>query len=334
MSTMLQPRFLRRMLTNSPPPPSRVLPVGISKYVHSPQLDKDGWSAVTTNPNDSSDNTHAPAALRLVTWNVDFMAPNAGARVSCILDHLQKVVLAGSDSSCILLQELKRDSFDEMLRSKWVREHYAVTPPSTESWGGERRYGIATLVSRNIRATNAQMAQFTHSTMGRTALFVDVEMSLPGDSGDSKDSDSESKELETRVVRIANTHLESLSEGEQERPLQLQIIADALREEGVTGGGLVGGDMNMIMPADQDIHVRAALQDACDDPSAVTWGFQPRKRYPARRLDRVFYVGDQLEVAPVEVIGKGLKVEGRGPRAQWASDHCGLMTTIRLRSES
>ncbi|RPD64227.1 hypothetical protein L226DRAFT_375981 [Lentinus tigrinus ALCF2SS1-7] len=308
---MLLP-LLRRMFTNLPPP--RLLPVDISSPVHSPQLEDNVWST-----NGTSGNTHAPATLRLVTWNVDFMARDSRGRVSCILDHLQKTVLTASadvsaaSSSCILLQELDADSFDELLTHTWVREHYTVMPPNRESWGSY--YGVATLVSRNIRANNAHMAQFTNSIMGRTALFVDVEMTLP---------DSE----ETRVVRIANTHLESLPMGESNRPVQLQIIADKLREEGVTGGGLVGGDMNMIGPADQDIHVRAGLQDACDDPCAFTWGFQPPTEFPAGRLDRVFYVGDQLEVAPVEVIGKGLKVEGGG----WASDHYGLMTTITLRS--
>ncbi|KAI0708827.1 Endonuclease/exonuclease/phosphatase [Cerioporus squamosus] len=300
---------LRRLSAVLHPP--LVLPLQIKSY--SPQLLE--WSMIS---GESDDSTSAPAALRLLNWNVDFMAPNPASRVSCILDHLRDVVLSGSRSTCILLQELKEESFDEILRNDWVREHYAVTPPDLKSW--RSYYGVATLVSRDIRALNAQMAQFKNSIMGRSALFVDVELSLAG----SDDFSSH----ETRVVRIANTHLESLPSGEKSRPVQLGHIADKLREDGVTGGGVVGGDMNMIGPADEDIHVRAGLQDACDDPSALTWGFQPPTQFPPGRLDRIFFVGDHLAVAPVEVVGKGLKVEGSG---EWASDHYGLMTTISLR---
>ena len=304
---MRLPPLRRRISADlSPNPPRVVLPVDIKSY--SPhRLD---WS---TEP--SSTAAFAPAVLRLVTWNVDFMTPDAERRVTCILDHLEDTVLAGDSSpSCILLQELKEDSFEELCQHRWVREHYAITPPNVESW--KSYYGVATLVSRNVRASNAQRVHFTNSHMGRIALFVDIEMSIPG-------SD------ETRVVRIANTHLESLPVGERRRPTQLQTIADKLREADVTGGGIVGGDMNMIGPADQDIHVRAGLQDACDDPEAVTWGFQPPTRFSPGRLDRVFYVGEHLEVAPVEVIGKGLTVMNSG---EWASDHYGLATTVKLRS--
>ncbi|TFK78192.1 hypothetical protein K466DRAFT_592885 [Polyporus arcularius HHB13444] len=302
---------LSHLRSDSPPP---VLPIQIKSY--SPQLP--GWT--TTNPAGSYD-TSAPAVLRLLTWNVDFMAAGSRRRVSCILDHLRDIVLPDVSGSCILLQELDYESFQEVLLNEWVREHYAVTPPDTESW--ETYYGVATLVSRDLRAFDPQMMPFKNSIMGRTALFVDLELSLV----DSKDSSSH----QTRVVRIANTHLESLPMGTERRPVQLRHIADKLREDGVTGGGLVAGDMNMIDPVDQDIHVRAGLQDACesDDPSAFTWGFQPPMQFPPGRLDRIFFTGDHLEVAPVEVVGKGLKVQRTG---EWASDHYGLMTTVTIRS--
>ena len=254
-------------------------------------------------------------SLRVVSWNVDFMASNTAGRISCILHHLKDAVLTKSPKpSCILLQELDQDSFAAILANDWVREHFAVTPPNTRRWCAS--YGVATLVSRHANILRAQMLQFHRSTMGRTALFVDVEMFVPGSHG------------ERRVVRIANTHLESLPDGERARPAQLCAIADILRYEEVTGGGLVGGDMNMIGPADQDIHELAGLVDACDDPSAVTWGYQPPMRFPPGRLDRIFHVDGGLVVEPVKVIGKGLKTKN----GAWASDHYGLMTTIQLAS--
>ena len=88
--------------------------------------------------------------------------------------------------------------------------------------------------------------------------------------------------------------------------------------------------MNMIGPADQNIHVVAGLQDACGDASAVTWGFQPPSRFPPGRLDRIFYVGDELVVGEVRVIGKGLKTKV----GKWASDHYGLVTSVRIASQT
>ncbi|KAI0719266.1 Endonuclease/exonuclease/phosphatase, partial [Cerioporus squamosus] len=254
--------------------------------------------------------------LRIISWNVDFMAPDPAGRMARILDHLQEWVLTYCPKpSCILLQELTEESFEALLRSDWVQEHFVVTPPNTKRW--RTSYGLATLVSRHARVRNAQMLQFHRTTMGRGALFVDIEMFVPGSMG------------ETRVVRIANTHLESLPEGERSRPAQLCAIADLLRDKAVTGGGLVGGDMNMIGPADQDIHVRAGLIDGCanETPADYTWGWQPRTRFPPGRLDRIFFRGDRIQWSPVQVIGRGVKTRDT---EQWVSDHFGLVATVEL----
>ncbi|KAI0749298.1 Endonuclease/exonuclease/phosphatase [Daedaleopsis nitida] len=242
--------------------------------------------------------------LRVITWNVDFMQNDTASRVSCILDHLRDVVLSKTPKpSCVLLQELDYASFAAVLANRWVREHFSITPPNIKRWSAS--YGVATLVSRHANILRSQMLQFHRTTMGRTALLVDIEMYVPG-----------CREGEKRAVRIANTHLESLPIGERMRPVQLCAIADLLREEGLSGG----------WSGDQDIHDVAGLQDACRDPSAVTWGFQPPSRYPPGRLDRIFHLERGLVVEPVQVIGKGLKTK----RGMWASDHYGLMTTIKL----
>ncbi|RDX57311.1 hypothetical protein OH76DRAFT_29654 [Lentinus brumalis] len=255
-------------------------------------------------------------ALRIISWNADFTAPNPARRVARLLEHLQEWVLTYCPKpSCILLQELTEESFEALFRSDWVQEHFVITPPNTKRWG--THYGLATLVSRHARVRNAQMLQFHRTTMGRGALFVDVEMFVPGSMS------------ETRVVRIANTHLESLPQGARSRPAQLRAIADLLRDKAVTGGGLVGGDMNMIGPTDQDIHVRAGLIDGCANPTAAddTWGWQPRTQYPVGRLDRIFFCGDHIQWSPVQVIGRGVKTRGT---EQWVSDHFGLIATVEL----
>ncbi|PIL35602.1 hypothetical protein GSI_02330 [Ganoderma sinense ZZ0214-1] len=255
--------------------------------------------------------------LRIVSWNVDFMADDTAGRMSCILDHLKKAVLGKHPHpAVVLLQELDAASFAALLAHRWVREHFAVTPPNTRRW--QHSYGLATLVSRAARVERSQMLQFHRTVMGRAALLVDVSFQAPESHG-------------RYVVRIANTHLESLPIGERARPAQLGAIADLLREPGVHAG-VVGGDMNMIGAADQFIHVAAGLHDAgADGPEADTWGYQPPSRFPPGRLDRIFYTPcADLVVEPVRVVGRGLKTK----RGQWASDHFGLQTTISLRRDS
>ncbi|KAL7279183.1 hypothetical protein ACG7TL_007023 [Trametes sanguinea] len=257
--------------------------------------------------------TEIPAELRLITWNVDFMAQDTAGRLERILSYLQETQLSHSPPpSCVLLQELDVWSLNAVLLNPWVRQHYAVTPPTVNHW--QSHYGNATLISRSIPVESAQMLVFSDSTMGRTAIFVDIPLRSP-------------KSNRVRLVRIANTHLESLPYGAPARRKQLAAIADLLRAESVDAG-VVGGDMNMIGDAaDQSIHIAAGLEDAClcpDDPAAHTWGYQPPTRYSPGRLDRVFYVGTGLHVDAVEVIGKGLRTRN----GRWASDHCGLLTTI------
>ena len=254
--------------------------------------------------------------LRVVSWNIDFFTPDPAGRMAHILEYLQERVLTDCPKpSCILLQELTDESFEALLESEWVQEHFVVTPPNTKRWRAS--YGLATLVSRHARVRNAQMLQFHRTTMGRGAIFVDIEMFVPGSMG------------ETRIVRIANTHLESLPEGERSRPAQLRAIADLLRDKAVTGGGIVGGDMNMIRPVDQDIHVRAGLVDGCANPTLAdyTWGWQPPTRFPPGRLDRIFFCGDNILWNPIQVIGRGVKTRDT---EQWVSDHFGLATTVEL----
>ena len=277
------------------------------------------WSPEDARWTTKYDTPSQPAPqLHIISWNVDFMADDTAGRVSCILDHLKKAVLTRAPHpAVILLQELDQASFAALLAHRWVRTHFAVTPPNTRRW--QASYGLATLVSRAARVEGAQLLQFHHTVMGRAALLVDVSLQAPGSN-------------ERCAVRIANTHLESLPVGERMRPAQLAAIADLLRESGVHAG-VVGGDMNMIGPADQNIHVAAGLRDAgsnSDGPEADTWGYQPPSRFPPGRLDRIFYTPcADLVVEPVKVIGKGLKTK----RGQWASDHYGLQTTVRVRRD-
>ncbi|KAI0058204.1 hypothetical protein BV25DRAFT_1830384 [Artomyces pyxidatus] len=153
--------------------------------------------------------------------------------------------------------------------------------------------------------------------MGRVALFTDV---LVGGAGPR-----------ARVLRVANTHLESMPEGARSRRAQLAAVADYLNDEGVVGG-LVAGDMNSISEGDGRMVREFGLSDAWRyreeaDPIGATWGFQPPGDLPQGRLDKVLYVRRrEYRIRRIGRIGVGLCLED----GQYVSDHVGLMCQINM----
>ncbi|CCM03981.1 uncharacterized protein FIBRA_06137 [Fibroporia radiculosa] len=295
-----------------------------------------------------------PSSLRLLSWNVDFMAPNQSDRLRCALSHIRSHLSSASTSTsgrtsdtseaqsvtaegtepvpcCILLQEISGGAFPALLSDKWVRRYFTVVPNSVTEWP-TRTYGVATLISRSIPVLKAQSLAFSNSRMGRNALLVDVRLSVsPSSLGNSPDGETNERSR-THVLRIGNVHLESLPQGTPMRPSQLMATGKMLRAEDVNGG-IVGGDMNPIDPIDAAIHQNAGLEDAYrgaeENENSFTWGYQPPSGYPARRMDKIFYTaqeGCRMQVDEPERIGVGL----RTAQGQWVSDHYGLLTTVQL----
>lgn len=63
------------------------------------------------------------------------------------------------------------------------------------------------------------------------------------------------------------------------------------------------------------------------DSAGYTWGYQPRSQFPLGRLDKILYTPlEMLEVEEPRRIGVGLRTE----EGQWASDHFGLTTVVRV----
>jgi len=228
----------------------------------------------------------------------------------------------------ILIQELHVNCFDILLEHPFVRDYYDVTDCNSDEW--IIHYGAVTLVPRSgeVNVTKVFKIPFEDSRMGREAVFVDMEVGGEGP--------------EPRLVRIANTHLESLSGfGDIARPKQLSVVASHLSADDIFAG-IVAGDMNPIGPKDDDLPETLGLSDAwkiCHTPGvaetaeetrrreqeAHTWGYQPRSRYAPKRMDKVLFKGP-LAVKEIERFSVGLKVspdrvEGRNV---WASDHYGL----------
>ncbi|OAX39552.1 hypothetical protein K503DRAFT_791889 [Rhizopogon vinicolor AM-OR11-026] len=271
-----------------------------------------------------------PSSIRLVTWNIDFANPDRKKRFLTALTYIQQHVLGCQTASerpepcCILLQEIHVSVFTQILNAEWVRRYFIVVPTGTEKWPEHATYGNVTLVSRTIPVVNAFNIAFSNSEMHRTAVFVDVKLSIPA----LEDEPRLSRGIVT--LRIANTHLESLPCGATARPRQLKLIAHALGENRLLGG-IVAGDMNAIGPSDETIVEDAGLWDAWqggdDDEEGFTWGYQSREQYPPGRLDKVLSTRQEgFMVDEPERIGIG---EAIG-RDKWVSDHYGLVTRVHI----
>jgi len=264
-----------------------------------------------------------PSTIRILTWNVDFSSPSPTERLATALAHIQNDVFKCESGEppepcCILLQEVCEQAFCVVLENEWIKKYFILTPLSTDKWPPGATYGNVTLVSRMIPVSEAWSLEFGSSKMSRNALMVDIKLSVP--------------EENSRVLtlRVANTHLESLPEGESARPEQMGLIAKVLKDKSLHGG-IVCGDMNAIGPSDWSLAEKVGVVDAWkgddDDEEGFTWGYQPPCGHPTARLDKILFVpGNMYEVDEPKVVGVGLKTS----QGLWASDHFGLVTALRL----
>lgn len=275
-----------------------------------------------------------PESMLLLTWNVEAFAPQIKPRMAAVLRHIQDAIFECPNGEqpepcCILLQEVAAAALPVLLEHRWVREHFVVVPTKAEHWP-RPDVGNVTLVARTVPVLAAHTLAFAprQSPMRRHALFVDVRLGAAGAGSESDDSVGPGGE---RTLRLANVHLESLAEGAAHRPWQLRATANMLANPRVHAG-VVAGDMNAIMPEDGMVPAWAGLADAWTgidlDGRGNTWGYQPpAKGCEPGRLDKVLYVPNGgCEVDRPERVGVGVKTAA----GQWASDHFGLLTTVRV----
>ncbi|KAJ7496863.1 Endonuclease/exonuclease/phosphatase [Mycena latifolia] len=289
----------------------------------------------TTTSETSASKLYPPNAslFSLISWNVDFAAPLVIRRFQAALSHFEQLLSSNTPPTIILLQEVHTSCFNVLLSNTFIRESYQVTNISSR-----QSYSTLTLVPHSLAPLVSSVSRipFTETRMQRDCLYVDLDIPV-----------SSAPAPTTRRVRIANTHLESLSGfGDTARPKQLEAISKLLIASEVEGG-LVAGDMNCISPSDQDLPEQVGLSDAwlltgtaknmepgideTDDTGEAeghTWGYQPRCEYPPRRLDKILTAG-KVEVVEIQRVGIGLQVEGRDT---WVSDHYGLLGQVLLRS--
>lgn len=162
--------------------------------------------------------------------------------------------------------------------------------------------------------------------MGRDALFVDIE-------------DQESSTL----LRVCNTHLESLRAIPPLRPAQVKLASRYLKDPTV-GGGIIAGDFNAIEDFDLNLHSVNGLQDAYlqegkeeTAEEGWTWGMQSMygegEKYGCKRMDKILFCGS-TKVQGIKRFGMGIKtIETDKVPALFVTDHLGLMVDVTLSNE-
>jgi tyrosyl-DNA phosphodiesterase 2 len=323
---IIQARNLFRSSLLSP----RINPTSIGRFtmpdtvvsIQSKRFSSGKWNYASQAPYDNN----LPTSLSIITWNIDFAAPEAARRLTAALDYLRYHVFPehkeGKPPHClILLQEININAFDTLLAHPWVQEWFKVVPGSPEAgWRRGASYGTVTLVHAPL--ANSVCVHFEDSYMARNALVTDITVG-----GGAAEYPA------PRILRVINTHLESLPLGTRTRISQMCVIGELLKEEGLLGG-ITCGDMNAIAPSDATLPEQNGLSDAWEEnrreeeEEGTTWGYQPVTRFPPGRLDKILYTeSDAFDVKEVRRIAVGLKM----PAGEWVSDHYGLACHVGIR---
>ncbi|KAF1996298.1 hypothetical protein P154DRAFT_443661 [Amniculicola lignicola CBS 123094] len=297
------------------------------------------WSPVLPSPHPPSD-SKLLNSLRLITWNIDFMAPYPQARMESAMSYLETLVSSIPSSSpvVIFLQEMcesrgfypnsdtDADDLPQLCAAPWVRERFYMTDIDISNW--DAHYGTVTLVDRRLSITQVSRLPFV-SEYGRDALLVDVQVPGP----------------DTKLLRLCNVHLDSM-DGPM-RPIQWKSVAQHLQDEesGVVAS-ILAGDCNATRPRDKTEPQDNGFKDAYletggveDDETGATWGYQSRnwERYGRTRLDKMAFWG-ALDLKNFEKIGMGVKVEDARVLQKleeescltFVTDHYGLMGEFKV----
>ncbi|KAJ8072491.1 hypothetical protein PM082_016050 [Marasmius tenuissimus] len=299
----------------------RQWPLRLQHYKRS----KQDWCAV---PKGSRDRRKTPAkTIALATWNIDFASHHPQERMRGALDELKGEILPIDEETkalepcVVLLQEVHSKMLEVIRLCPWVRENFYVTPLNNLKWPSHT-YGNVTLVHRSLHVERASLLEYRMSPGSRSAIMIDVKLH----------SD--------RVLRIINTHLESMSDNASLRREQLAMCATRFCRGEEIDGAVIAGDLNAI-DRDSDEQVEGLGMDDAFQPGrydrleeGYTWGYQCNseldRRLPKGRLDRILYTPRRgFSVTKPDVVGKGIRDEG----GRFISDHFGLAADIHIEDD-
>lgn len=239
----------------------------------------------------------------------------------------------------LFLQEMLITDLEQIKAADWIRERFYVTDIGHEYWQSNF-YGTTTLVDKRLRIEDVYRVHYEATKFDRDGLFVDVKVK------------TEKGEDVGKVLRVCNTHLESLVANPPLRPAQMTVAAKELHgnEEGWPHAGVLAGDCNAIQPFDRTLHTENGLKDAYlelggkeDEKEGYTWGQQVdekmRNKFGCSRMDKVMYCGG-VRVEGLERIGAGVKVFDEdwkkmqgGHCLEWVTDHLGLMVDLVIEGQ-
>lgn len=266
----------------------------------------------------------------ILSWNIDFMLPFPDERMSVALNHLKTHVNATKLPTIIMLQETVETDLELIKSQPWIQSSYNLTDVSSQHWESGH-YGTVTIIPKSLPITSVFRVHYEQTAMERDGLFVDIDFG------------------KGRLVRICNTHLESLIADPPKRPHQLATAAEYLKDSAVIGS-VLGGDLNAIQPFDQTLHSDNGLKDAYlvhggneDSDDGHTWGqmaqVKLRKQFGTSRMDKFYFVGD-LQLESFEKFGLGIEVEDQHVREAliqeegldggWITDHLGVKAEFSL----
>jgi tyrosyl-DNA phosphodiesterase 2 len=277
------------------------------------------------------------AGIALFSWNIDFMLPFGDARMKAALDHLGTLVkvldATPSIAPVIFLQECTPEDLKLISSNPWVRERFALTDLDATNWATSH-YGTTTLLDKRLTIQSVFRVHYSQTRMDRDALFVDVGTGLNNSQW---------------VIRLCNSHLESLVMSPPLRPAQMGLIARYLHAEQVQFG-ITAGDFNAIQPFDRTLHTDNDLKDAFlerggkeDTEEGYTWGQQAatkfREQFGCSRMDKAFFCG-KAELLDFNRFGQDIQLpEGAdggmdskqrdeivalGFDKPWITDHLGI----------
>lgn len=282
--------------------------------------------------------------IRLISWNIDVLVPFAEERMSAALDHLHDLVSWTRPESAIIIffQEMGVSDMEQIRDSAWVKQRFNLTEIDSRNWLGPH-YGTTTLVDRRLHIDSVFRVPW-YSKFDRDGLFVDISLY------NQKDSNAPPK-----VMRLCNTHLESLVADPPVRPIQMAAAKQYFNQRNISCA-VLAGDLNAIQPFDRTLHAENVLRDAYlqiggqedtpgeeDSHDGYTWGYQSpqvlKDRFGCSRMDKILY-GGFIKPIKFQRIGMGVKVaeEHRqmmkdAGELDWVSDHYGVMCDFVIFSD-
>lgn len=295
--------------------------------------DKKSWQPTKST---SSGSQTGISTVAVYSWNIDFMLPFPDERMDAALAHLQEKLTSelqrGSTTAVVInLQECVPSDLIAISQKQWVQENFYMTDLTSSTWASGL-YGTTTLVDRRLDISSCFRVHYSKTQMERDALFVDVTAS-------------------GKMLRVCNTHLESLALEPPMRPAQMQVIASHMHA-GDAVGAIVTGDFNAIQPFDLSLHSDNGLKDAYlelggleNNDDGYTWGQQAlpalRQQFGCSRMDKAYYRGSGIKLVGFDRFGADIEIaddekEQRdqlvalGFEKAWVTDHLGIKAVFQL----